>query len=307
MGSGEASEHQPVLKAELVEFLDLSQSDTVIDATFGFGGHAEAVLEKLGSAGRLVGFERDPQVVGRIPSQFREDDRVEIVNESYTSLKRHLGSTSPDAIYFDVGICSYHLETAERGFSFQDRGEPFDCRFNPNGDRPPAWKLVNESSPDRLRQILQEFGEVRFLGPVVEELLERRPVETVGDVVAAVEEVVYPHNLNGELARVFQAFRIAVNRELEELRQGLEIALEQLASSGRMVVISFHSLEDRIVKHFFRDAARECICPPELPVCACDKEKTCEVVTKSPIRPSEEEIEANSRASSAKLRTVKKV
>ncbi len=297
--------HLPVLKDELVEYLALSQSDTVIDATIGFGGHAEVVLNELGSDGELIGFEKDPGVFQQAGQKFKSDSRVRVINCSYIALDEEVSLC--DAIYFDLGICSYHLQNAGRGFSFRKPSEPFDCRFNPESERPPAWKIINKSSRDRLREILREFGEVRFLGPVLKELCEKRPVKTVGDIVSAVEAVVYPPKRRGELARVFQAFRIAVNRELDELRQGLESALDLLKRGGRLVVISFHSLEDRIVKHFFREASRECICPPELPVCACDQEKICNVVTQSPVIPEKEEIEANSKASSAKLRAVEKI
>ncbi|MFP4686638.1 MAG: 16S rRNA (cytosine(1402)-N(4))-methyltransferase RsmH, partial [bacterium] len=274
------------------------------------GGHAAAVLEQLDQRGLLVGFERDPAVFKSIPAHLKKDSRVELINCSYWFMKRELerlGIEEVDVIYFDLGICSYHLEHSKRGFSFQNREEPFDCRFNAESDTPPAWKLINDSSPAQIKKILRQYGEVRQPAAIVYAIEERKPVKKVSDICEAVEKAVIPPRQKGELARVFQAFRIAVNRELVELESSLETALDLLAEGGRLAVISFHSLEDRIVKHFFREQARDCICPPQLPVCACDKKARCRVVNRSPIIPGKEEIEANPRARSAKLRVAEKI
>ncbi len=296
-------EHQPVLKRELVEILDLSQSDTVIDATFGFGGHAAEVVKRLGTGAKLIGFERDPEVFARIPDSFRRDERVELYNSSYCEMDNVGARNSVEAIYFDLGICSYHLDQAERGFSYRRPDDPLDLRFCDKKGRP-ASSLVNSATPEHLLSIFGQLGELRFLKPVVRSICERRPLETVGDLIMAVEAVVPPHMVNREMARALQALRIEVNRELKQLRQALKTAVQLLSQGGRLAVISFHSLEDRIVKHYFRSLEEDCVCPPDLPACACDAEKIADVVTQSPVRPGEEEVSVNPRARSAKLRAV---
>ncbi|MGM0380392.1 MAG: 16S rRNA (cytosine(1402)-N(4))-methyltransferase RsmH [bacterium] len=308
MASGEG--HRAVLVGELLQYLALKQSNKVIDATFGFGGHARAVLDCLGPAGRLFGFERDPEVYERVAQDFASEERVQIYNRSYHQLEQVVEKENihpVDAVYFDLGICSFHLGESGRGFSFQNDEEPFDCRFDPEGVNPPAYELLNNSSAGELRRILVENAEVRRSKQIVRSLMSARPLKKAGEVKAAVEEVVYPPHRSGELARVFQAFRIEVNEEISRLEDSLHQALDVLAPGGRLAVISFHSLEDRIVKKFFRRQAQSCVCPPELPVCACDKEQVCSVVTQSPIQPKKEEIEVNSRARSAKLRVAEKI
>lgn len=303
-------DHRAVLKDELITHLDLKKSNKVIDATFGFGGHAREVLAELGPGGRLYGFERDPEVYDRAREKFSGEERVDIFNRSYTNLLRvdaekDIGPVN--AVYFDLGMCSFHLEQSGRGFSFQKEEEPFDCRYNPEGKEPSAYEILNNCSRSELKRILIENGEVRRPGQIARSLINSRPLKKVGEVKKAVEDVIYPPHRSGELARVFQAFRIEVNEELKHLSKSLKQALDILNPQGRLAVISFHSLEDRIVKKFFRRQARSCICPPELPVCACEKEKKCDVVTQSPIQPKKEEIELNPRARSAKLRVAEKI
>ncbi len=307
--SDDLRQHVPVLVGELLEQLDLEQSDTVIDATFGFGGHARAVLEQLGPDGRLVGMERDPEVFERAREDFESDPRVTLIQSSYVELQDRLeaeGISSVDAVYFDLGICSYHLERSGRGFSYQNRDDPFDLRFDPDSPGPTAAEWLNNASPSELRSILRDYGELRRLNAVCRALLEARPVDTVGDVVEALERVVPPPGRRAEWARVFQAFRLVVNQELDHLREGLTRAFSHLRSGGRIAVIGFHSLEDRIVKQSFREWANDCVCPPDFPVCACDAVRRCRVLSRSPIQPTREEVEANSRARSAKLRAAEK-
>ncbi len=301
--------HRAVLVEELLEHLDLKQSNKVIDATFGFGGHGRSVLQSLGPTGCLYGFEKDPAVYARALEEFQAEDRVHIYNRSYHHLSRVAeaeGIEAVDAIYFDLGICSFHLEESGRGFSFQNEGEPFDCRFDPDSSTPAASEILNNAAPGELRRILVQNGEVRRPKRIVSALLDARPLKKVGEVKEAVEKVVYPPHRRGELARVFQAFRVEANEELARLADSLDQALQLLEPGGRLAVISFHSLEDRIVKKFFRRQSKSCVCPPELPVCACEKEKKCSVVTQSPVQPGKEEIEENPRARSAKLRVAEK-
>lgn len=307
MGGTDQPVHSPVLKQELLELLDLSQSDTVIDATFGFGGHAKAVLQQLGSRGSLIGFERDKEVFSHSISRFGDEKRVKLYNQSYGKMAELLSPGTISAIYFDLGICSFHLDHASRGFSFKKLQDPFDLRFAPGSSCEPAWQLVARSSYADLRRILQSYGELRFARPVARALALTERLKTVGEVVEIVRNIVPPHLLNKELARLFQAFRIVVNQELETLEQGLESAFHLLKPSGRMAVISFHSLEDRIVKRYFRRLEKACLCPPEIPVCACDKTRTARLLNRSPVIPKEQEVDINPRARSAKLRAVKKL
>lgn len=300
--------HQPVMVEELLDVLGLKQSNTVIDATIGFGGHARAVLEELGPDGRLIGFERDPNIYDLISDQFSDDSRVTIHNDSYRTMDRVLNShvDTVDSIYFDLGLSSFHLDESDRGFSFDREDDRFDCRFDPSEAAPAAADVLNNATPSQLTDILKKYGEVRRLDSIREVLLESRPVETVAEVREALEKVIPSHKLHGEMARVFQAFRINVNNEIQHLKEGLEAALDSLKADGRMAVISYHSIEDRTVKQFFRYSAKECICPPDLPVCACDKTKRCEAASESPLTPSNEEVEENPRARSATLRAVRK-
>lgn len=298
------SVHVPVLVDELVDALDLQQSDTVIDATFGFGGHARRVLEHLGPTGRLVGFERDPDVCRRARRRFQGESRLELHRATYRDLEVHLEEDKwVDGVYFDLGMCSFHLESSGRGFSFRRHDEPLDCRFDPDSTAEPARELIARQEPQDLERLLREYGEVRQARAIVREIEKRQPIETVGELRACVEAIGLPPDVKrGELARVFQAFRIAVNDELDHLRRGLRAALEVLREHGRLAVIAYHSLEDRIVKQFFRHEAKACVCPPDFPVCACEKVQRCRVVTQSPVMPKEEETQTNPRARSARLR-----
>lgn len=296
-------QHTPVMVDELLEALDLEQSHTVIDATYGFGGHGSAVLAELGPGGRLIGFERDPEVYDRVRED-ADDPRLTLVNENY----RHMGESLPedvggvDSVYFDLGVSSFHFDTSERGFSFRRDEDPLDCRFDPDGNAPTGAEVLNRCKPDELRSLFREYGEVRNLEAVVGSILEDRPLETVEELREAVEKAVPYRDRSGELARVFQALRIFVNAELESLEEGLERALDLLSDGGRLAVISYHSLEDRRVKDFFRYEQKDCVCPPDLPVCACDKTRRLKVEDRSPITPQREEIEENPRARSATLR-----
>ncbi len=301
-------EHVPVLVDELVESLDLRQSDTVIDATFGAGGHARRVLRRLGPDGRLIGFERDPEVFRRSRRRFRDEPRVQLHRVSYRRMDERVGDdVRADAVYFDLGLSSFHLESSGRGFSFQRPDEPLDCRFDPDSASPSARELIRDRSPDQLVEQFREYGEVRRAPDIARRIDARRPVETVGDLRACVRALGVPPEVErGELARVFQALRIAVNDELDHLEEGLEAAFGRLVDGGRMAVLAYHSLEDKRVKGFFRRTARDCVCPPDFPVCACEAVQRCRRVTRSPVMPGEEETQQNPRARSARLRVVER-
>lgn len=302
--------HEPVMKRELLDQLDLEQSNTVIDATVGFGGHASAILDCLDSDGRLIGLERDPTVYARVKETFQNDPRVHIEQANYRQLDRvldSLGIGSVDRIYFDLGVNSFHLDSCERGFSFERRKDPLDMRFNPEAGQLSVRDWLKDVSADELTRVLREHGDVRSANQLARSILSAEILESVGDLREAVEDVVPPPYRISQLARVFQALRIHTNRELEALKEGLETAVSRLKPGGRIAVISFHSGEDRIVKKFFRHQAKACICPPDLPVCACDKVQYLSVVTRSPLIPKKEEMEANTRARSAKLRVAEKI
>jgi len=274
--------HTPVLKKEVLEYLDPKPNQNFIDATIGFGGHASAILEKTAPEGKVLGIEWDKDVFEKLEKR----DRLIAVNDSYANLKEVVekhGFGPVDGILFDLGISSWDLEESGRGFSFQ-KDEPLDMRFNPEGNTLTAQKIVNTWQEREIAQILWEYGEERFSRVIARRIVQRRkesPIMTTFELKELIPKRIKPH-------RVFQGLRIAVNMELENLKAGLEQALEILGENGRIAVISFHSLEDRIVKNFFKD------------------NNNLERLTKKAIKPSDQELEKNYRSRSAKLRVAVK-
>ncbi len=323
--NGERVEHRPVLLREALEFLGVEREPegVYVDATVGGGGHALAIAERLGGKGRLIGLDVDPKALRRAAERLKpyiEGGQVALVRASYAELERVLdeqGVEAVDGVLFDLGLSSLQLADPERGFSFQLEDAPLDMRFDP--DAPiTARDLVNALPPRELERILREYGEERWAGRIARALVEarkRRPIETVGQLVRVVLEAIpkpaqraYLEGRPGAIhpaTRTFQALRIAVNRELEALQEGLEAAFRRLKPGGRLVVISFHSLEDRLVKRFMRGRARGCVCPPELPRCQCGRVPEAEILGEA--TPSPEEVAENPRARSARLRALRKL
>jgi 16S rRNA (cytosine1402-N4)-methyltransferase len=306
----ESVRHIPVLLQAVLNGLVVKPGGRYIDATLGAGGHAAGILAASAPDGQLLGLDRDPfalQVAKARLASYAE--RVTWVHSSFV----HLGAVarthdfSPvDGVLFDLGLSSMQLDDPERGFAFRTDG-PLDMRFNPAGGGPSAAELVNELSAEALADLIFEYGEERKSRRIARAIVEARPIHTTGALAAVIEQAVGRRERIHPATRTFQALRIAVNAELDALEAVLPQAVELLAPGGRLVVISFHSLEDRIVKHFMRRESRDCVCPPELPVCMCEHRASLRVLTRKPLRPSAEEVERNPRARSARLRIAEKL
>jgi 16S rRNA (cytosine1402-N4)-methyltransferase len=306
--------HTPVLLSETIDALQPRDGGRYIDATLGAGGHAEKILDESSPSGTLLGIDADPTALEAARTFLsRFGDRLATANAYFDRLAEVAEErrfTPADAVLFDLGVSSPQLDMAERGFSFQTDAS-LDMRFGPQAERTAA-ELVNQATPEELERIFREYGEERFARRIAQRIAaerERTPIESTRQLVAVVSRAT-PRGRKERIhpaTRVFQAIRIAVNDELERLRQALPQALDTLRSGGRLVVISFHSLEDRIVKQFMRREARGCICPPELPACVCGREPALRILTTKPLTASPDEVTTNPRARSAKLRAAEKL
>ncbi|HID87122.1 MAG TPA: 16S rRNA (cytosine(1402)-N(4))-methyltransferase RsmH [Anaerolineae bacterium] len=296
--------HTPVLYQEVIAGLQPRPGGRYIDATVGGGGHARGLLEGSSPDGRLLGIDADPMAIALARQSLAEyGERVILVNGNFAHLKEIAASHGfcpVDGILLDLGLSSFQLERAERGFSFQLEG-PLDMRYDPQQGRTAA-DLVNTLPEDQLADILWRYGEEPRARRIARAIVAHRPIRTTTELAEIVQRTVPRRRRIHPATRTFLALRIAVNEELDALARALPQAVELLAPGGRLAVISFHSLEDRIVKEFFRDQARGCICPPDVPVCVCHHQPTLEVLTKKPIRPSEAEVRRNPRSRSARLR-----
>lgn len=306
-----AAEHDPVLAPELVSLLAPEPGQTAIDCTFGAGGHARLVAERLGPEGTLICIDRDPAALERFQRFAAEAPcRARFLGSDYAAGLRALygEGVRPDMIYMDLGISSMQVDTAERGFSYA-YDAPLDMRMDTR-QQLSAADVVNEWPEARIAQVLRRFGEERFAGGIARQIARRRPLHTTAELVDAVKAGM-PASARfaaGHPAkRTFQALRIAVNGELDSLEDALPTAWEMLAPGGRLAAISFHSLEDRRVKRFLAARARGCVCPPELPVCACGREPEAELLTRRPVSPGPSEVAANPRSRSAHLRAAVKL
>jgi 16S rRNA (cytosine1402-N4)-methyltransferase len=297
-----ATEHRPVMLEEAVAVLDPKDGEAVIDATFGGGGHARRILEELGPDGRVVGIDRDPQAVERV-SELLRDPRFRFVSGTYDEVLWSMVGEERrvDAILFDLGLSSYQIDEPERGFSYVREG-PLDMRMDPRSG-PSAAEFLNVVEVEELSRVLSEYGDVPRgrARRVAREVVRRRPLATTTDLYEAVRAAVGWAERGGNPAkRVFQAVRVYVNDELRGLERALAATERLLAPGGRLVVITFHSGEDRIVKRFISDREGRCICPPDLPICTCGAKP---VFRRGAVRrPSDEEVEENPRSASARLR-----
>jgi 16S rRNA (cytosine1402-N4)-methyltransferase len=309
-----ASDHVPVLADEVRELLAVRPGETVVDATFGAGGHARVLAQALGGEGKLIAIDRDPSVrphFDRFKAQAGVN--VRLLRGDFAVVLGQLAANGirADALLLDLGVSSMQIDRPERGFSYATDA-PLDMRMDPSGEVS-ARELVNEADERELEQIFRRYGEERYARPIARAIVRRRaerPFERTGELVETIKSAIPTPARFGDghpAKRVFQALRIAVNDELGSLETALPAAVEMLRPGGRVGVISFHSLEDRIVKRFFRDRARGCVCPPELPVCVCGKEPELRLVTRKPVRPGAREIDANPRSGSARLRVAVKV
>ncbi len=297
--------HIPVLFQAVLDGLQVRPGGRYIDATVGGGGHAAGVLAASSPDGRLLGLDRDPAAVEVAHARLASyAGQVVLVHSSFVRLAeiaRACHFVPADGVLFDLGLSSLQLADSTRGFAFMTEG-PLDMRFDPTAGGPTAAALVNHLSLEELTTLLYRYGEERQARRIAEAILATRPFHTTKDLAAIVERVVGRRGRIHPATRTFQALRIAVNDELAALEEALPQAVEILASGGRLAVISFHSLEDRLVKHFLRRESRDCICPPGTPVCVCGHRATLRLVTRKPIRPTADEVTANPRSRSARLR-----
>jgi 16S rRNA (cytosine1402-N4)-methyltransferase len=309
--------HVPVLYDAVLTHLALSPGDNVIDGTLGGGGHAAGLLQAIAPAGRLLGLDRDPEALARARERLAPfGGRAVLVHSSFRDLEHiaHRHHFLPaDGVLLDLGLSSYQLSAPERGFSFLQDG-PLDMRFDPS-QGPAAADLVNELPTAELADILYRYGEERQSRRIARAIVAARPLTTTRELAEVIAGAVggsgtQPGRRRGRIhpaTRSFQALRIAVNDELGALEAVLPQAVELLRSGGRLAVISFHSLEDRMVKQFLRRQAQDCVCPPQQPVCTCQHQATLRVMTRRPVRPDEMEIARNPRARSARLRVAEKL
>jgi 16S rRNA (cytosine1402-N4)-methyltransferase len=306
--------HVPVLAGELIAALDPAPGAVAVDCTFGAGGHARLVADRIGPGGEIVCIDRDPHAEEHFAGFAAEAScATRFIHGDYADVLPELieEGLAADLVYLDLGISSMQVDARERGFSYSYEA-PLDMRMDPASELD-ARTVVNEWPEARLAQVFRRYGEERFARPVAREIARRRrkaPIETTSELVDAIKRAVpVPAQFAGghPARRVFQAIRIAVNDELESLERALPAAWALLRPGGRMAAISFHSLEDRMVKRFFADRARGCICPPDLPVCACGREPEAELVNRRAVRPSAGEVAGNPRAQSGRLRAAVKV
>ena len=306
---------------EAVEFLNPRPDGVYVDATLGGGGHTLELLKASAPTGKVIGIDRDIEAVTRGQKLLNEyGNRLELVRSGFAELEEvleaRITSGGIDGIVADLGVSSFQLETPERGFSFRLQGR-LDMRMDQSQECS-AYDLVNELAADKLAAIFKEYGEERFAKLVARAIVEKRkdkPVETTTELAEIIEQAIggrsrrpggAPPKIH-PATRVFQALRISVNDELGELKTFLSAAIKALKPGARIVVISFHSLEDRIVKNFFRTLEKGCTCPPRIPQCVCGKESELKLLTRRAVKPGEAEIESNPRARSARLRAAEKI
>ncbi len=309
--------HIPVLAEEVISMLQLAPGCLQIDATLGGGGHTERILEATSPDGRLLGLDADATAVARVEQRLRPrfGDRLVLRQSNFRELAEvatAAGFGAVDGALFDLGLSSYQLADTTRGFGFRAGGS-LDMRFDTSRGRPAADLLATLDAAD-LAALFGRYGEEPKAGRIARAIVESRgsaPIQTAEDLAALIERILPPNprqpRRTHPATRVFQALRIAVNEELDALRAGLTAALDLLRPGGRLVVLSYHSLEDRIVKRFFASERRGCVCPPEVPICVCGRNPRLRLVTRPSLTPSATEIEANPRARSARLRAAERL
>jgi 16S rRNA (cytosine1402-N4)-methyltransferase len=306
---GLTSTHTPVLLAEVLRALAVQPGGRYIDATLGGGGHAAAILEQSSPGGQLLGIDADPNAIEAARERFRGSrDSVLIVNDNFVNLQSiciKYDFFPVHGILFDLGLSSLQLKGSGRGFSFQ-HDTPLDMRFNP-GQKTTAADIVNTTPEIRLANIIRAYGEESQSHRIARFIVNERPIETTGQLAQIIEKAVGRRGRLHPATKTFQALRIAVNHELEHLETALKQAVDLLGYEGRLVVITYHSLEDRIVKQFMQKEARACICPPGTPTCVCGHTPSLRLVNKKVITPTATEIRLNPRSRSAKLRAAERI
>ena len=312
---GETYLHRPVLLHECIEALAIRPDGIYLDGTLGRGGHSEEIAKRLSDKGRLLCIDRDRQALEEAGRRLAPwADRITFLHGNFADLDALMdraGVAAADGMLFDLGVSSPQLDDPERGFSYM-HDAPLDMRMD-RDDALTAWTVVNQWPREEIRRVLSQYGEERYAGSIaaaIDKARQKAPIETTGQLVEVIKGALPAAALREKqhpAKRSFQGIRIAVNDELASVSRMLQAAIPRLNPGGRLAVISFHSLEDRIVKSELAAAAKGCTCPPEFPVCVCGKTPQVKLVTRKPILPGEDELEENPRARSAKLRVAEKV
>ena len=308
--------HYSVLRNETIENLNIKPDGIYVDGTLGGGGHAYQVALRLSEKGRLIGIDQDADAIAAAGERLREfGDKITIIRSNYANMKEELhriGVEKVDGIVLDLGVSSFQLDTPERGFTYRDENAPLDMRMDDRQSLT-AKDIVNGYSEMELYRIIRDYGEDKFAKNIAKHIVQERakkPIETTGELTEIIRASIpmKVQMIGGHPAkRTFQAIRIELNKELEVLQDNLDDMIDLLNPGGRICIITFHSLEDRIVKTNFKRNENPCTCPSDFPVCVCGKKSKGKVVTRKPILPSEEELEVNSRSKSAKLRVFERV
>lgn len=306
--------HVSVLLDEVLENLNIRENGIYVDGTLGGAGHSSEICKRLGSGGRLIGIDQDEAAIEAASKRLSAfNDKAVIVRNNYcnmTEVLQELGITGVDGILLDLGVSSYQLDTVSRGFSYQNDAL-LDMRMDQRQEKT-ARDIINGYSEMELFHVIRDYGEERFAKNIARHIVARRsetPIETTGELAEIIKNAI-PAKVRmtgGHPAkRTFQAIRIELNQELDVLKQSVNGMIDLLNENGRLCIITFHSLEDRIVKNLFRENENPCICPPDFPICTCGRKSKGKVITRKPILPSKEEMAENSRSKSAKLRVFEK-
>ncbi len=307
--------HTPVLPAEVTKHLSLHPGSIIVDCTLGGAGHAKRIADSIAPTGTLVGIDQDDAALDAAADTLRLGRQMHLVKGNFADIDRLLteaGIPYANGFLFDLGVSSPQLDVAERGFSYHDEA-PLDMRMNPSGGGLTAAYVVNTYQETELAKVIREYGEERWASRIAAFIVAargRRPIRTTTELVEIIKDAVPASARRGgphPARRTFQALRIEVNRELEALEIGLRAATRWLVPGGRLVVISYHSLEDRVAKRVLTELSSGCECPPEMPICTCGKVPVLRIVTRRPVVPGPEEIASNPRARSAKMRVAERV
>lgn len=308
--------HTSVLLTETIENLNIRPEGIYVDGTLGGGGHAFEVLKRLSGEGRLIGIDQDADAIAAAGERLsRFSERLTIIRSNYANMKQelaHIGVTGVDGVVLDLGVSSFQLDTPERGFTYRADDAPLDMRMDQR-ERLSARDIINDYSEGELYRIIRDYGEDRFAKNIAKHIVAARakaPIETTGqlnEIIAAAIPKKVAKTGGHPAKRTYQAIRIECNHELDVLRDHLDEMIGLLNPGGRICIITFHSLEDRIVKTIFKTNENPCTCPPDFPVCVCGNVSKGKVITRKPILPSEHEMEENPRSKSAKLRVFEKI
>ncbi len=303
--------HISVLLEECIDALNIKEDGIYVDCTLGGAGHSNEILKKLSSKGRLIGIDQDLDALNAAKERLKNYENVTFVHNNFYNIKEileELKIEKIDGVLMDLGVSSYQLDEAERGFSYM-KDAPLDMRMNRENSFS-AYNVVNDYSEEELSDVIKSFGEEKFAKRIANFIVNRRPINTtleLADIIIAAIPAKFRREGGHPAKRTFQAIRIEVNKELTILNKTIEDAVEALNKDGRIAIITFHSLEDRIVKIKFKELQDPCTCPKELPMCVCGKTPIIKLISKKPIEPSLEEKDLNSRSKSAKLRVAEKI